>query len=68
VAVAPRVIAVATDARDSAILDVNLQPAHGLTQRAGVEMPPVFADARQRFGDPGRHRGLLDYRVPDCLL
>ncbi len=59
VAAAPRVITVASDARDSTFFDMNLQAAHGLTQWTGVEVPSVLADASQRFGEPGRHNGLL---------
>ncbi len=45
VAAAPGVVAVAADACDAAVLDMNLQAAHGLTQRTRVEVSPVLADA-----------------------
>jgi hypothetical protein len=39
---------------------MNLQAAHGLTQRTGVQVSPILANAGQRFGEPGRHSGLLE--------
>ena len=39
--------------------DLNLQAAHGLTQRAGVEVPAVFADRRHVQFEFRRHRGFL---------
>ena len=56
VPVAPGVVAVAADACDAAVLHVNLQAAHGLTQRTGIEVSAVLADAGQRFGESRRHR------------
>src|SRR5262249_54223771 len=38
VAAAPGVVVVTADAGDAAALDVNLQAAHGLAQRTGIEV------------------------------
>ncbi len=51
---APDVVLVTADALDAAVGDLNLQAAHGLTQRAGVEVAAVLADAGQLDG--GGHR------------
>ena len=59
VAAAPGVVAVAADAGDPPALDVNLQAAHGLTQWAGVEVPPSSPMPANGLVTPSRHRCLL---------
>ena len=68
VAAAPGVVAIAPDAGDAPALDLNLQAAHGFTQWTGVEVPAVFADTGQRFGEPGRHRCLPNIGVPKLVV
>ncbi|GFG79222.1 hypothetical protein MPRG_24980 [Mycobacterium paragordonae] len=42
VPVAPDVVAIAANAGDSAVLDLNHQAAHGFTQRAGMQVAAVY--------------------------
>jgi hypothetical protein len=54
---APGVFTVAADAGDAAVFDLNLQAAHGFTQRAGVEVATVVAGGGHcRMSPAGRLR------------
>ena len=55
VAATPGVVAVAADAGHAAVVDLNLQAAHGFAQRAGVEVAAVLADTRQQVRLSGGH-------------
>jgi hypothetical protein len=57
---APGVVAVAADAGDAAVGDLNLQAAHGFTQRTGVKVATVPAGGGQRLGVFGGHRLTVD--------
>src|SRR6476619_1194145 len=65
VSTAPGVVAVAPDACDLAVGDLNLQAAHGLTQRAGMQVPAVFAGRGHRLGHV--RSLLLAVDVTDCI-
>ena len=60
----PGVVAVAADAGDPSALDLDLQSAHGFTQRTGIEVSAVLADTRHRLGRSRRHQRLPDLQPP----